>query len=54
VTGDGTGDRRTKPGVFRGQATWLLDLDGNYQFDESKDASLTFGGPGTVPITGVW
>jgi len=45
----------TKVGIFRSGFLWLLDQDGNRQFDSPPDRVLAFGGiGGDVPITGDW
>lgn len=42
-------------GVFRDGFLWILDADGNYQFDSPPDDVYAFGGvPGDIPITGDW
>jgi hypothetical protein len=53
VAGDWNGDGRSKPGIFRRSSSWLLDTDGNYQFEDlGEDAVLTFGRPGDKPLVG--
>ena len=43
------------PGVFRSGFLWLLDADGNHQFNAPPDKTFAFGGiPGDIPITGDW
>jgi hypothetical protein len=57
LTGDWSGDGRTKPGIFRRGNQWLFDVDGNYRFEDagsSKDIVFSFGGPGDIPVTGAW
>src|SRR5215469_7475763 len=42
-------------GIFRGGFLWLIDADGNRQFNSPPDRSFAFGGiPGDIPITGDW
>jgi len=42
-------------GIFRFGFFWLLDVDGNQQFDSPPDQAFPFGGiPGDIPITGDW
>jgi len=47
-----------KPGVFRGGYFWLLDANGNRQFDgtgQGQDYAFPMGGlPGDIPVTGDW
>jgi uncharacterized repeat protein (TIGR01451 family) len=44
-----------KVGVFRSGFFWLLDQDGNQQFNAPPDRAFAFGGiPGDIPITGDW
>ena len=55
VVGDWNGDGRSKPGIFRRGSTWLLDMDGNYRFEDlGDDVVITFGSPGDKPVAGVW
>ena len=45
----------SRVGIFRGGFFWLLDVDGNQQFDSPPDRAFAFGGiPGDIPITGDW
>jgi len=56
VTGDWSGDGRTKVGIYRA-GFWLLDFDGNGAFDNTpgKDLAFWFGGsPGDIPVVGDW
>jgi hypothetical protein len=56
VTGDWTGDGKTKIGVFV-NGVWYLDLNGNGAWDgTSTDKLYNFGGgiAGAVPVTGKW
>jgi putative Ig domain-containing protein len=60
VTGDWTGDGRSKFGVFRcppagvaGVCQWILDMNGNNAFD-AGDAVLFFGLSGDQPVVGHW
>jgi hypothetical protein len=42
-------------GIFRGGFFWLLDADGNLQFNAPPDQAFAFGGiAGDIPITGDW
>ena len=42
-------------GIFRLGFYWLLDIDGNRQFNSPPDRAFPFGGiPGDIPITGDW
>ena len=44
-----------KVGVFRGGFLWILDQNGNHQFDSPPDLVYPFGGiAGDIPITGDW
>jgi len=58
VVGDWNGDGRAKPGVFRGGFFWVLDVNGNYQFDGTgvgQDLAFSFGGiADDKPIVGRW
>ena len=57
ITGDWSGDGRTKPGIFRRSTSWLFDMDGNYKFDYAgagKDVAFDFTLPGAKPVTGAW
>jgi hypothetical protein len=58
VVGDWNGDGRTKVGVFRAGFFWVLDGNGNYQFDGTgggQDFAFPFGGiPGDKPVVGKW
>ena len=56
VTGDWSGDGRTKVGIYRA-GFWILDFDGNGAFDNTagKDLAFWFGGsPGDIPVVGDW
>lgn len=45
----------SKAGIFRSAFFWLLDVDGNQQFNIPPDRAFAFGGiPGDIPITGDW
>jgi hypothetical protein len=45
----------SKVGVFRNGFFWLLDVDGNQQFNSPPDKAFAFGGvPGDIPIVGDW
>jgi hypothetical protein len=45
----------SKVGIFRSGFYWLLDVDGNEQWDSPPDLGFAFGGiPGDIPITGDW
>jgi hypothetical protein len=45
----------SKAGIFRSGFLWLLDVDGNEQWDSPPDVDYAFGGiPGDIPITGDW
>jgi glucose/arabinose dehydrogenase len=58
VVGDWNGDGRDKPGIFRNGFLWVLDVNGNYQFDGTaigQDLAFPFGGiSGDRPIVGRW
>src|ERR1035437_1178510 len=42
-------------GIFRDGFFWILDQDGNQQFNSPPDRAFAFGGiPGDIPITGDW
>src|SRR5207248_2427013 len=44
-----------KPGIFRSGFLWLLDVDGNRQFNSPPDGVYAFGGvAGDIPIVGDW
>jgi hypothetical protein len=46
---------QTKVGIFRSGFFWLLDVDGNTQFNSPPDRAFAFGGvPGDVPLSGDW
>ncbi len=64
VVGDWNGDGRIKIGVFR-NGTWYLDYSGAFvatgiwagcgaPADPTKDACLTFGTTGDIPVVGDW
>jgi hypothetical protein len=45
----------SKVGIFRGGFFWLLDTDGNRQWDDPPDQAFAYGGiAGDIPITGDW
>jgi hypothetical protein len=49
------GNPGSEAGVFRDGFLWILDADGNYQFDAPPDKVYAFGGiAGDIPITGDW
>jgi hypothetical protein len=51
----GLAARTTFAGIFRQGFFWLLDVDGNQQFNSPPDRAFAFGGiPGDIPITGDW
>ena len=56
--GDWNGDGTSKPGVFRAGFFWVLDANGNYQFDGTgpgQDLAFPFGGiSGDKPVVGNW
>jgi len=58
VVGDWNGDGRSKVGVFRSGFFWVLDANGNYQFDGTgmgHDLAFPFGGiAGDIPVVGKW
>jgi hypothetical protein len=58
VVGDWNGDGRSKVGVFRSGFLWVLDANGNFQFDGTgtgQDVAFAFGGvPGDKPVVGRW
>ncbi len=58
IVGDWNGDGTTKIGVFRGGFFWVLDANGNHQFDGTgagQDLAFAFGGiMGDVPVVGKW
>ena len=44
-----------KVGIFRQGFFWLLDTDGNRQWDDPPDQAFAYGGiAGDIPITGDW
>jgi hypothetical protein len=44
-----------KVGIFRQGFLWLLDTDGNLQWDDPPDQAFAYGGiAGDIPITGDW
>ena len=44
-----------KVGIFRDGFYWLLDVDGNRQWDDPPDQAFAYGGiAGDIPITGDW
>jgi len=44
-----------KVGIFRSGFFWLLDTDGNRQWDDPPDQAFAYGGiAGDIPITGDW
>ncbi len=56
VTGDWTGDGKTKIGIYA-NGIWYLDLNGNGAWDGTPtDAMYSFGGgvTGAIPVTGDW
>jgi hypothetical protein len=58
VVGDWNGDGKSKVGVFRSGFFWVLDANGNYQFDGTapgQDFAFPFGGIiGDKPVVGKW
>jgi hypothetical protein len=51
----GTTPLAAKVGVFRSGFFWLLDVDGDRQFNVASDKAFAFGGiAGDIPITGDW
>jgi uncharacterized membrane protein len=56
LTGDWNGDGRLKVGVYRSPGTWLLDYNGNGQWDGPEDDRLFFfgGEKDDVPVVGDW
>jgi hypothetical protein len=45
----------SKVGIFRQGFFWLLDTDGNRQWDDPPDQAFAYGGiAGDIPITGDW
>jgi len=56
VVGDWNGDGTSKVGVFRYGYYWVLDYNGNHQFDGvPPDLAFAFGGiSGDVPVVGRW
>ncbi len=58
VVGDWNGDGTSKVGVFRQRFFWVLDANGNHQFDgtgSGQDLAFAFGGiSGDVPVVGKW
>jgi Beta-propeller repeat/Viral BACON domain len=58
VVGDWNGDGTSKVGVFRLGFFWVLDANGNRQFDGTGaggDLAFAFGGiQGDKPVTGKW
>jgi hypothetical protein len=58
VVGDWNGDGISKVGIFRSGFFWILDANGNYQFDGTgvgNDLAFPFGGiSGDKPVVGKW
>ncbi len=58
VVGDWDGSGTSKVGVFRSGYFWVLDANGNHQFDGTaagQDLAFAFGGiAGDVPVVGKW
>ena len=58
VVGDWNGDGKSKVGVFRSGFFWVLDANGNYQFDglgAGQDLAFAFGGLAQdKPVNGRW
>ena len=58
IVGDWNGDGKSKVGVFRDTFFWVLDGNGNRQFDGTgpgQDLAFPFGGiPGDKPVVGKW
>ena len=56
VVGDWNADGRSKVGVFRSGFLWVLDYNGNQQFDGiGPDRAFAFGGlSGDKPVVGKW
>jgi hypothetical protein len=58
VVGDWNGDGKSKVGVFRSGFFWVLDANGNYQFDGTaagQDFAFPFGGIAEdKPVVGKW
>jgi hypothetical protein len=55
VAGDWTGDGTSKVGTYDPQhGVWLLDMNGDGQYQDGIDLFATFGNPGDIPVTGDW
>jgi hypothetical protein len=58
VVGDWDGGGTSKVGVFRSGFFWVLDANGNHQFDGTaagQDLAFPFGGiAGDKPVVGKW
>jgi hypothetical protein len=58
VVGDWNGSGTSKVGVFRSGFFWVLDANGNHQFDGTapgQDLAFAFGGiAGDTPVVGKW
>jgi hypothetical protein len=58
IVGDWNGDGTSKVGVFRSGFYWVLDGNGNHQFDGTgagQDLAFAFGGiSGDKPVAGKW
>jgi len=58
LVGDWNGDGTSKMGVLRAGFFWVLDANGNFQFDGAgpgQDVAFAFGGiSGDKPVVGKW
>ena len=55
VVGDWNGDGADEIGIFRNGYYWILDADGNGQFNPAGDVATPYGGmAGDIPVTGDW
>jgi hypothetical protein len=58
VVGDWNGSGSTKVGIFRSGFFWVLDANGNHQFDgtaQGQDFAFALGGiAGDTPVVGEW
>jgi uncharacterized membrane protein len=58
VVGDWSGEGKSNVGLFRHDHYWILDMNGNGNFDGTgpgKDRAILFGMlPGDIPVVGDW
>jgi hypothetical protein len=62
IVGDWNGDGRTKVGLFANAqysgapsvGQFMLDINGDFQYEESLDQIIPWGSTGSIPVVGDW